>query len=77
MNTSLMLGYNSCYTYLHFIMPERSPLTACGDKLNWASMKGLDIGFPLKPVLECINRGTCGNDSFMLTMSKSMRNIGL
>ena len=22
-----------------------------------------NAGFPLKPVLECINRGTCGNDN--------------
>jgi len=29
-------------------------------------MKGLDIGFPLN---------TCGNDSFMLTLSVSVRDI--
>ena len=66
MNTTLMLGYNSCYTYLHFVMPECYPLKTCGRKLNWASMKGLDIGFPLN---------TCGNDSFMLTLSVSVRDI--
>ena len=37
--------------------------------LNRTSMKGLDIGFPLKLVPESFYRVTCGNDSFMLNIS--------